>query len=76
MQFNDVDKDNQKKVQLTGVPSDTHEDVDPLLKEGEDLNKYLDGNDNDQPKYNWGDQDYQTNLICFINEEPIIDTQM
>ena len=47
-----VDKDNQMDVQLTGVPNNTQEEVDPLLKEGEDLKKYLDENDDDQPKYN------------------------
>ena len=43
-----VNKDNQTDVQLTAVPNDTQEEVDPLLKEGEDLNKYSDA-DGDDP---------------------------
>ena len=61
---------------MTGVCSDTLEEVYPLLKEGEDLNECSDDNDDNQPKYNWDDQEYKMKLICFINEEPIIDTQM
>ena len=61
---------------MTGVPNDTQEEVDPLLKDGEDLNEYSDADDDNQPKYNWEDQGYQMNLICFINEDHIIDTQM
>ena len=63
-------------VPLTGVPNDTPEEVDNLLKEGEDLNDYSDPDNEDQPKYNWDVQGYQTNLIHFINEDNIIDTQM
>ena len=63
-------------IQLTEVYNNTHEEVDPLLKQGEDLNKYSDENNGNQPKYNWDDQEYQTDLIPFINEEPTIDTQM
>ena len=68
VQFNDVNEDNQTEVQLTGVPNNTPEEVDPLLKEGEDLNKYSDENEDNQPKYNWDDQEYQTNLICFFHQ--------
>ena len=42
----------------------------------EDLNEYSDDNNDDQPKYNWDEQEHQTNLIIFTNEEPITDTQM
>ena len=45
-----------------------------LLKEEEDLNDYSEQEDEDHPKYNWDDQEYQMNLICFINEDKIIDT--
>ena len=58
------------------VPNNTQEEVGPLLKEGEDLNEHSDADDDDQLKHNWDDQGYQTNLICFINDDRIIDTQM
>ena len=77
MQFEEVvDKDNQMDVPFTGLPNDTPEEVDTLLKEGEDLNEYLDADEDDQPKYNWDDQGYQMNLIHFINEDHITDNQM
>ena len=61
---------------MTGVLDNTPEEVNTLLKEGEDLNDYSDQDDEDNPKYDWDDQEHQTNLIHFINEENIIDTQM
>ena len=68
MQFKEVvEEDNHTDVTLTGVPNNTLEEVDTLLKEGEDLNKYSDQDEEDYPK--WDEQEYQTNLICFINEE-------
>ena len=42
-----VDEDNQTDVQLTGVPNDTQEEVDPLLKEGKDLNEYSEADNDD-----------------------------
>ena len=71
-----VKEDNHTDVALTGVPNNTPEEVDILLKEGEYLNDYSDQDDENHPKYNWDDQGYQTSLICFINEDNIIDTQM
>ena len=78
MQFEEIVKeDSQMDVPLTGVPNDTPEDVDTLLKEGEDLNNYSDqSEEEDHPKYNWDEQAYQMNLIQFINEDKVIDTQM
>ena len=70
-----VEEDSQANVALTGVPDDTPED-NTLLKEGEDLNDYSDQDEENHPKYNWDDQDYQMNFIRFINEDNIIDTQM
>ena len=62
---------------LIGVPNNIPEDVDTLLKDGEDLNNYSDQDEEeDHPKYNWDEQAYQMNLICFINEDKVIDTQM
>ena len=50
MQFEEVvDKDNQMDVPFTGLPNDTPEEVDTLLKEGEDLNEYSDPDDDEQP---------------------------
>ena len=44
-------------------------------KEGEDDLKNNSGdNKEDQPQYEWDDQKYKANFICFINEELIIDT--
>ena len=63
-------------VQLGRAPNDAHEEVNSLLKEEEDLNKFSDDNDDDQPKYSWDDQEYKTNFNHFINEELIIDNQM
>ena len=37
-----VEEDSQPDVALTGVPDDTPEDVNTLLKEGEALNDYSD----------------------------------
>ena len=71
-----VDKDNQTDVPLTELNNDTPEEVDILLKEGEDLKEYSDADEDDQPKYNQDDQGYQMNLIHFINEDHTIDTQM
>ena len=77
MQFKEIVKeDNHTDFALTGVPDNTPEEVDTLLKEGEDMNDYSDQDDEDHPKYNWDDQGYQMNLIHFINEDNIIDTQM
>ena len=77
MQFKEVaEEDNQTDVFLMGVPNDTPEEVDTLLKEGEDLNEYSDADKDDQLKYNWDDQGYQMNLSHFINKDHIIDTQM
>ena len=76
MQFEEIVEDSQMDVALTGVHNDTPEKVNTLLKEEEDLNDDLDQDDEDHPKYNWDDQEYQTNLICFINEDNIIDIQM
>ena len=77
MQFKEVvEEDNHTDVALTGVPNNTPEEVDILLKEGEDLNNYSDQDDENHLKYNWDDQGYQTNLILFINEDNIIDTQV
>ena len=43
MQFEEIVKeDNHLDVPLTGVPDNTLEEVDTLLKEGEDLNEYSD----------------------------------
>ena len=28
----------------------------------------------DKPHYEWDEQEYKANFVCFINEEPIIDT--
>ena len=78
MQFEEIVKeDSQTDIPLTGVPNDT-EDVDTILREGEDLNDYsVQGKEEeDHPKYNWDEQAYQTNLIHFINEDKVIDTQM
>ena len=40
------------------------------------MNDYSDQDDEDHPKYNWDDQEHQMNLIRFINEDNVIDTQM
>ena len=42
-----VEEDNYTDVTLTGVPNNTPEEVDILLKEGEDLNDYSDQDDED-----------------------------
>ena len=52
-QFEEIVKeDNHMDVPLTGVPNDTLEEVDTLLKEGEDLNDYSNPKNKNQPKYN------------------------
>ena len=61
MQFKEVVEDSQMDVTLTGVHNGTLEEVNTLLKEKEDLNDYSDQDDEDHPKYNWDDQEYQTN---------------
>ena len=77
MQFEEIVKeDNHMDVALTGIPNNTSEEVDTLLKEGEYLNEYSDPDDENHPKYNWDEQGFQMNLIHFINEDNIIDTQM
>ena len=61
---------------IISYTNDTPEENPTLFKEEEDLNNYSDQEDKDHPKYNWDDQEYQMNLICFINEDNVIDTQM
>ena len=44
-------------------------------QEGEEDLKNSSGDDEeDKPHYEWDDQEYKVNFVCFINEEPIIDT--
>ena len=71
-----VDEDNPTDGPFGEASNNAQEEVDSLLKEEEDLNRYSDGDDDDEPKHTWDDQEYKANFIHFINEEPIIDTQM
>ena len=44
-------------------------------QEGEEDLKNSSGDDEeDKPQYEWDEQEYKANFVCFINEEPIIIT--
>ena len=50
-------------------------DKSAYLQEGEEDLKNNSGDDKeDQPQYEWDDQEYKANFVHFINEESIIDT--
>ena len=40
----------------------------------EDLKNSSSDYEEDKPHYEWDDQEYKANSVCFIKEEPIIDT--
>ena len=49
-------------------------DVSTYPQKGEeDLNNNSGDDEEDQPQYEWDDQEYKANFVHFINEEPIID---
>ena len=56
------------------APNDALDKSTYPQEEEEDLKNNSGDNDDDQPQYEWDDQEYKVNFICFINEEPIINT--
>ena len=62
------------ELQTNGAPNDALEESTYPQEGEEDLKNNSGDDEEDKPHYEWDEQKYKANFICFINEEPIIDT--
>ena len=70
-----IDEDEELlETLMNRAPNDALEES-TFHQEGEENLKNSSGdNEEEKPHYEWDDQEYKANFVCFINEEPIIDT--
>ena len=59
---------------MNRAPNDALDKATYSQEGEEDLKNTSRDDKDDQPQYEWDDQEYKTNFVHFINEEPIIDT--
>ena len=76
MQIEDIIEEDEELLELltNGVSNDALEESTYPQEGEEDLKNNSGDDEEDKPHYEWDDQEYKANFVCFINEEPIIDT--
>ena len=76
MQIKDLIEEDEELLELltNGAPDDALE-ASTYPQGGEEDLKHNSGDDEeDKPHYEWDKKEYKVNFVCFINEEPSIDT--
>ena len=59
---------------MNKAPNDALEESAYPQEGEEDLKNNSGEDEEDKSQYEWDDQEYKVDFICFINKEPVIDT--
>ena len=59
---------------MNRAPNNALEEFTHPQEGEEDLKNNSGDDEEDQPQYEWDDQEYKASFVHFINEEPVIDT--
>ena len=76
MQIRDLIKEDEETLEspTNRAPNYALDKATSPQEEEEDLKNTSGDDEDDQPQCEWDDQEYKANFVCFINEEPSIDT--
>ena len=78
MQIEELIEEDEElsELPIDGAPNDALNNTTYPQEGEEDLKNNSGDDEEEKSHYEWDEQEYKANFVCFINDEPIIDTMI